>query len=87
MNEDTGTLTLTKEEAIALYLAIGSRSYILQQQGHATGRLKSLQGRVDNIWVELSHMEKVRRGYTGEEIPSIDAVEGLAAGSDFIPYA
>lgn len=87
MNEDTGTLTLTKEEAIALYLAIGTRSYVLQQQGLATGRLRSLQGRVDNIWVELDHMEKVRSGHTGEEIPSSDAVEGLAADSDYIPYA
>jgi hypothetical protein len=83
----TGYLCLDLEEAKELWLALGTRTYILQQQGHSVGRLKSLQGRVDNIWVELEHVEKVRRGYTGQEVPRDDAVEGLAPRGDFIPDA
>jgi hypothetical protein len=83
----TGYLCLSLEEAKELYLALGTKAYILQEQGKPSGRVKSLQGRVDNIWSELEHVEKVRSGYTGEEIPSSDAVEGLAAGSVFVPDA
>ena len=83
----TGYLCLDLEEAKELYLALGTKAYILQEQGKPSGRVKSLQGRVDNIWSELEHVEKVRRGYTGEEIRRSTPVEGLAPDSDFIPYA
>ena len=84
----TGDLRLTREEAADLYFAIGTATYVRQAQGKPVARLHSLQNRVDNIWAQLEHMEKVRSGSSsGEEIPRTDAVEGLAAGSDFIPYA
>ena len=83
----TGTLRLSIEDAQELYLALGTKAYILQSQGKPIGRLKTLQGRVDNVWAELSHAEKVRSGYTGKEIPRDDAVEGLAARGSFVPDA
>ena len=83
----TGYLCLTKEEAEELWGAIGTKLFLHESQGKPVGRLKNLQGRVDNIWAELDHAEKVRSGYTGQEIRRADAVEGLAPDSDFIPYA
>ena len=83
----TGDLRLTREEAADLYIALGTATYVRQSQGKPVARLHSLQNRIDNIWAQLEHMEKVRSGYTGEEIPRFDAVEGLASYGDFLPYA
>ena len=58
----TGDLRLTREEAADLYIALGTATYVRQAQGKPVGRLNSLQNRIDNIWAELEHIEKVRRG-------------------------
>jgi len=74
----TGYLCLTKEEAEELWGAIGTKLFLHESQGKPVGRLKNLQGRVDNIWAELEHIEKVRRGSsTGEAIRETD---GSASG-------
>ena len=84
----TGDLRLTREEAADLYIALGTATYVRQSQGKPVARLHSLQNRIDNIWAQLEHIEKVRRGSSaGETISSFDAVEGLASYGDFLPYA
>ena len=69
MTDMTGYLTLSKEDAQELYLALGTRAYVLQQTGQGCGRVKSLQGRVDNIWAEIEHAEKQRNQSTQPELP------------------
>lgn len=86
MTDLMGYLVLSEEDAKELYLALGTRAYVLQQTGKPYGRVKSLQGRVDNIWAEIEHAEKSRGG-SRKEIRSDDAMEGLAPDSVFVPDA
>ena len=70
-----GTLSLSREDAKQLWLALGTRAFMLHSTGHPTGAVKSLQGRVDNIWTELEHAEKGRNSERhGEDSGSAEVV-------------